>query len=163
MIPKAARVAIALVLATLLVMGAPADAQGTTRRTSRISRNPGGGGSPGNSPPGPPGPPGPQGVPRGTSPAIVIRCFVPNCGKCNNFNPYLCAQCNVGYQLTGAFACNSCAPGYEQNLEVQTFTCSACPPGTTSPGGTGGASQCVLITATAGRRLFEADDENLWA
>jgi len=116
--------------------------QGTTQRTSRISRNSGG----------------------GTNPAIVRRNFVPNRGQANAFNPYLCAQCKVGYQLTDAFSCNSCAPGFEQNIEVQTFTCSACPPGTTSPGGVGGGSQCVAITATAARRLFADDEaEDLWA
>jgi hypothetical protein len=135
---KMAWVAIALFLATLLIMGGFADAQATDRQ-QRISRNP------------------------GTSPAILVRCFVPNCGKCNNFNPYLCAACNVGYQLTGAFSCNSCAPGFEQNFEVQTFTCSACPAGQTSPGGTGEGSQCVPITASAARRLFAADEEDLWA
>ena len=140
---KASGAAVALAFAIILVIGlGSADAQGATQRTSRISRNPGG----------------------GTNPALLLRCFVPNCGKCNNFNPYLCAQCNVGYQLTGAFSCNSCAPNYEQNLEVQTFTCSACPGGTSSPGGTGEGSQCTPITANAGRRLFAADaDEDLWA
>jgi hypothetical protein len=152
--------AIALALATLLVMGGSAEAQGTIRQ-QRLSRNPGGGGPPGNSPPGPPGPPGP---PPGTNPAILVRCFVPNCGKCNNFNPYLCAQCNGGYQLTGAFACNSCAPGFEQNLDSQTFTCSGCPAGFTSNGGVGEASQCYRITATTARRLFESGaEEDLWA
>jgi hypothetical protein len=139
---KAPGAALALVLAILLATGGSADAQGTNQRTSRISRNPGG----------------------GTNPAILVRCFVPNCGRCNNFNPYLCAQCNVGYQLTGAFSCNSCAPGFFQNLEVQTFTCSACPSGTTSPGGTGEGSQCVPITTALGRRLLAADaEEDLWA
>lgn len=128
-----------LVLATLLMMSGSADAQGA--RQQRISR--------------------PQ--PGGANPELLVRCFVPNCGKCNGFNPYLCAQCNVGYQLTGAFSCNSCAPGYEQNLEERTFVCVACGPGFTSPGGTGEASQCTPITATAARRLFGADEQDLWA
>lgn len=147
--------AIALVLATLLLSGSGAEAQGRPQRPP---------GNPGNSPPRPPGPPRPRGPPEGSNPGLLRRCFVPNCGTCNNFNPYLCAQCNGGYQLTGGFSCNSCAPGNEQNLEVQTFTCSGCPAGTTSPGGTGQGSQCVPITATSARRLFGADsEEDLWA
>lgn len=97
-----------------------------------------------------------------TNPAIVIRCFVPNCGKCNTFNPYICTQCNTGYQLSAGFACRSCQPGYEQNLDVQSFTCTKCQDGFTSNGGVGEASQCYKITATSGRRLFDAD-EDLWA
>jgi hypothetical protein len=58
-----------------------------------------------------------------------IRCFVPNCNTCNNINPYICAECKAGHALTPAFSC------------VQ------CPPGTTSTGGVGEASQCFpLIT-----------------
>lgn len=103
-------------------------------------------------------------TPPGASPEFVIRCFVPNCGKCNTFNPYLCAECNVGYQLSAGFVCRSCQPGYEQNLDVQTFTCSKCPPGFTSNGGSGEASQCFPITATQARRLFQSDAaEDLWA
>jgi hypothetical protein len=101
---------------------------------------------------------------RNATPAVLVRCFAANCAKCNNFNPYVCAQCNPGYQLTAAFSCNSCAPGYEQNLDVQTFTCTACPSGYWSNGGTGQASQCYKLTTTSGRRLFEqADVDDLWA
>jgi hypothetical protein len=96
-------------------------------------------------------------------PASVTRCFVANCSRCNSFNPYFCAECGLGYALTSGFSCTSCAPGFEQNLDVQTFTCSACPAGTTSPGGTGQESQCEPIpTVTTGRRLFGAEDD-LWA
>jgi hypothetical protein len=148
MAPKAVGLATALVLATLLVMGGTVEAQGT--RQQRVPRPPRG-------PPGPPGQPG-------ANPQILVRCFVPSCSKCNNFNPYLCAECGAGYQLTASFACNSCAPNYEQNLEERSFVCQACPQGTTSPGGTGGGSQCVPITATtAARRLFGADEDDLWA
>lgn len=96
-------------------------------------------------------------------PQLVVRCFVANCDKCNTFNPYICVQCKVGYQQSAGLACRSCARGYEQNLDVQTFTCSKCPAGTDSPGGTGEASQCKPISVTSGRRLFEASDEDLWA
>lgn len=132
MYPKSSGAAIALALvAVLVVCGRPAGAQGVQRRTS------------------------------GTTPAAVIRCFVPNCSRCNGFNPYFCAQCRAGYQLDAAFTCNSCQAGYQQNLEVQTFTCTRCPVGFTSPGGVGLASQCVEITVTSGRRLFDID-EDLW-
>jgi hypothetical protein len=102
--------------------------------------------------------PAPAAVRTGT----ITRCFVPNCPRCNNFNPYFCAECGGGYALTSSFSCSSCAPGFEQNLDVQTFTCSACPPGTTSNGGTGAGSQCQPITTTTGRRLFSAEDD-IWA
>jgi hypothetical protein len=84
---KVAGLTLTLVLAMLLMMSGSADAQGA--RQQRIPRN----------------------QPGGANPELLVRCFVPSCAKCNGFNPYLCAQCNVGYQLTGAFSCNSCAPG----------------------------------------------------
>lgn len=135
---KVAGPAILLVIATLLAMGGSADAQEI--RQQRIPRT----------------------QPGDASTEVLVRCFVPYCSKCNSFNPYLCAACNVGYQLTGAFSCNSCAPGYEQNLEERTFVCVQCAPGFTSDGGVGVDSQCYPITDTVARRLFGSDDE-LWA
>jgi hypothetical protein len=138
-----ARLAVLLVVvAAVLLMSGPVDAQ----RQARIARNPG----------------GPISNPGNGQPQFVIRCFVANCGQCNTFNPYICAQCNVGYQLSAGYACRSCQPGFEQNLDVQTFTCTKCPDGYTSNGGSGDASQCYKITATVARRLFEAD-EDMWA
>lgn len=91
-----------------------------------------------------------------------LACFVRNCAVCNRRNSYVCAQCRPGYALTNGVACNSCAPNYQQNLDLQSFTCDACPAGTTSNGGTGEASQCTPISVSSGRRLFEFE-EDLWA
>lgn len=91
-----------------------------------------------------------------------LACFVRNCAVCNTRNSYVCAQCRPGYALTNGVACSSCSPGYQQNLDAQSFTCTACPAGTTSNGGTGPGSQCRPITPTSGRRLFEFE-EDLWA
>lgn len=90
----------------------------------------------------------------------VVRCFAANCARCQSYNPYLCAVCQTGYQVTAAFGCRSCAVGFEQNLDVQTFQCVPCQPGYTSKGGVGEASQCEEITVTSGRRLFP---EQAWA
>jgi hypothetical protein len=81
-----------------------------------------------------------------SAPRRLVRCFVPNCASCNTFNPYLCATCDgsAGYALDPpTLACGLCLPNFEQNLEERTFTCVACPPGVSSPGGKGEASQCV--------------------
>jgi hypothetical protein len=102
----------------------------------------------------------PAPTPSRPNPAIVSRCFVPSCAACSRFNPYICVSCGTGYQLSAGGGCRSCSPNYEQNLDVQTFTCTKCPDGYTSPGGSGEASQCYKITATQGRRLFS--DENEW-
>ena len=96
-------------------------------------------------------------------PAIVISCFVKNCLGCSARNPYVCTSCGAGYRLTAAFGCNSCAVNFEQNLDSPSFQCTACPQGTSSPGGTGLASQCTPITVSSGRRLFAEADEDLWA
>lgn len=142
----------ATMLLLVLAAGAPsADAQ--TPRQQNVPRSPTGTANAQQNP-----------ASRRNNPALTVRCFVANCPRCNAFNPYICAQCATGYQLTAALACNSCARGYEQNLDAQTFTCSACPAGFDSPGGTGEASQCSAITTTSGRRLFERTDaEDLWA
>lgn len=97
-------------------------------------------------------------------PSATAACFVRNCQTCNARNSYLCTRCNAGYVLTASLNCNSCAAGYEQNLDERTFVCSKCPPGFTSPGGTGEASQCQPDppTASRGRRLFESEDD-VWA
>jgi hypothetical protein len=92
----------------------------------------------------------------------VVQCFVPYCTRCQTYNPYLCAACGTGYQLTASFGCQSCARNYEQNLDVQTFQCVPCPDGYTSNGGVGAASQCEPITTSTGRRLF-ADLDDAWA
>lgn len=91
-----------------------------------------------------------------------IACFVRNCALCNSRNSYVCTQCRPGYALTNGVACNSCAPNYQQNLNLQSFQCDQCPTGTTSPGGIGEDSQCIPITISTGRRLFDVD-EDLWA
>lgn len=96
-------------------------------------------------------------------PNILVSCFVRNCGTCSRRNPYVCTVCGTGYALTASSACNSCAPGYEQNLDAQSFSCSKCPEGTTSPGGTGLASECTVISVTLGRRLFENTYYDIWA
>lgn len=97
-------------------------------------------------------------------PNILATCFVKNCATCSLRNPYVCTACSgAGYRLTSAGGCNSCATNYEQNLEERTFTCTACPAGTSSPGGTGLGSQCTPITVSSGRRLFADADEALWA
>lgn len=96
-------------------------------------------------------------------PAVVRSCFVRNCGACSGRNPYVCVTCNTGYALSGAAGCNSCSVNYEQNLDDRAFSCIACPAGTSSPGGTGLASQCTPISVSSGRRLFADADEALWA
>lgn len=98
-------------------------------------------------------------------PNAINTCFVRNCpaGNCSIRNPYVCLRCATGYALTSASGCNSCAPGYEQNLDAQSFLCSKCPEGTTSPGGTGLASECKQISVTTGRRLFEDTYDEMWA
>jgi hypothetical protein len=96
------------------------------------------------------------------SPNVVAACFVRNCLTCNSRNSYLCTRCLEGYVLTASLNCNSCAPGYEQNLDERTFVCVKCPPGFTSPGGTGEASQCVPISVTTGRRLF-GEEGDMWS
>lgn len=77
--------------------------------------------------------------------AAINRCLAPNCNACDSVNPYFCAECKAGHALTPAFSCNSCSPGYAQNLEERTITCVQCPLGTTSTGGVGEASQCVPL------------------
>lgn len=100
----------------------------------------------------------------GRADAQIIRsCFVKFCTACSSRNPYLCIGCNSGYQLTGAGNCNSCAANYEQNLDERSFVCIACPAGTSSPGGTGLASECKPISVSTGRRLFADADEDMWA
>lgn len=98
-------------------------------------------------------------------PAVTLSCFVANCATCSLRNPYVCTACKteLGYKLTSSYGCNSCAVNYEQNLDSPTFTCTKCPAGTASPGGTGLASECVPISGTTGRRLFADADEDLWA
>lgn len=96
-------------------------------------------------------------------PAAVRSCFVRNCAGCPGRNPYLCSKCNTGYALSSVGGCTSCDVNYEQNLDERSFVCTACPPGTSSPGGTGLASECKPISVSTGRRLFADADEDLWA
>jgi hypothetical protein len=127
------KAALVLVFVFVLVMQKPVDAQPSS------SRNPGG-----NS-----GPP--------------ARCFVRNCVTCDAMVPTTCVQCKNGYQLTGpSNTCDSCQPGWEQNLKAGQFVCTKCPTGSASVGGTGEESLCYRITATTARRLFQADEDQ-WA
>lgn len=101
----------------------------------------------------------------GGADAQTRPCYVKNCSTCSLRNPYVCTAtgCKTGYKRTASGGCNYCAVNYEQNLEARSFECSKCPAGTTSPGGTGQASQCVRVTVSTGRRLFADADEDLWA